>query len=195
MNDIILASSSPRRIELLQSCFINFECVNHSFNEKSISFKNPKILAEQIALGKALSVACKKEYCEKYVIGVDTIVVYKNKILGKPENKAEAQDFIKMLSGKQHRVISGIALINIDKDIRIVKNAVSKVIFNEISDDFFKFFLDNNHWLGYAGGYAIQGIFSLVIKKIIGSYTNIVGLPMEVLYMMLKKAEYMLFKK
>ena len=187
---LILASSSPRRIELLQNCRIPFDVVEHNFNEDSINVKNPIKFAKLLAKGKAVSIANLSEYNNDYVLGVDTIVVIKNKILGKPGDKKEAKTFIRMLSNNKHRVISGISLINKSKSIFKVKHSVSYVKFMQIDEKFIKFYLDNNLWEGYAGGYAIQGIFSLVINNINGSYTNIVGLPVDVLYKILKDINF-----
>ncbi|OHD11761.1 MAG: septum formation protein Maf [Spirochaetes bacterium GWD1_27_9] len=185
LENLVLASNSPRRMELLRTCQINFEITNHSFDEDAVTEKNTTKFAKILAYGKAASVANQKEYSNKFVLGVDTIVVYKNKILGKPKDSIEAEKNIRMLSGKTHKVISGIALVNNQKNISLVTHQTSYVTFEKINEEFIKFYLDNIHWKGYAGGYAIQGIFSLVVKKIKGSYTNIVGLPMEKLYEMI----------
>jgi septum formation protein len=172
---------------LLKSCDIEFETAEHRFDEESINLKNPVELAKTLAYKKAESVSVLPEYDGKYILAVDTIVSYKNRILGKPKNAGEAEKNIRMLSGHSHNVISGISIINSQKDVFLTEYCVSKVFFSKINEDFIKFYLDNNHWEGYAGGYAIQGIFSLVTRKIKGSYSNIVGLPMEVLYKMLNK--------
>ncbi len=91
------------------------------------------------------------------------------------------------MSGKMHKVLSGLAIVDTHRKISSVDYSETRVYFNDLSEDFIKYYLDNNHFEGYAGGYAIQGIFSLVVNKIIGSYTNVVGLPMELLYKNLNK--------
>jgi septum formation protein len=182
---IILASSSPRRIELLNSCNILFEIAEHKFDEKSAQIQKPVDYSKYIAFKKAESITNQKSFSDKYILGVDTIVVYKDKILGKPNDMIEAEKNIRMLSGKTHNVISGISIINKEKNIFLTSYSKSYVTFQKLDDIFIKYYLDNIHWEGYAGGYAIQGIFSLVVKKIVGSYSNIVGLPMEVLFRML----------
>ena len=193
VNPLVVASASPRRSELLTSCGIPYRTVNHEFDEDSVVEKDPGILAREIALGKAQSVACKPEFQGEYVLGVDTVVVYGEHVLGKPADRDEALKFIRLLEGKKHRVISGIALVNREEDIALAEYAESYVTFGTIDDKFLKNFLDNNHWRGYAGGYAIQGVFSLVIREIRGSYTNIVGLPTETLYRMLNQIHYPVF--
>ncbi len=190
-NILILASSSPRRMKLLNDCKIPFKAVDHLFDESTINHNNPVKLAKTLAYNKANSIAIKMDYRDKYVIGVDTLVVYKNKILGKPKDKFEAEIFIKLLSDKTHKVITGISIINIEKSIKLIKSSVSYVKFIKIDEKLIKYYLDNNLWEGYAGGYAIQeGIFDLIVKKIKGSYSNIVGLPVNVLYNLLKDINF-----
>jgi len=183
---LILASESPRRKELLTNCRINFSVVTHEFDENCIFERNPLTLVKRLALEKANSIAKKEYFFDKYILGVDTIVVFKNKIFGKPDSKEEARDLILKLSNNRHKVISGIALINNKENLKIVKSVVTIVKFSKIDENFIKFYLDNNLWKGYAGGYAIQGIFGLIVDRIIGSYSNVVGLPLETLYKMLK---------
>ena len=190
---LVLASQSPRRKDLLSSCFINFTVVEHEFDEESLFEKNPVKLAEKLAYNKAISIAKKDDFFDKYVLGVDTIVVYKNRIFGKPRSKEEAKELILDLSNKTHKVISGIALINTKENINMVKHCITKVKFGKIDANFLKFYLDNNLWKGYAGGYAIQSIFALLVEKIEGSYSNVVGLPLETLYKMLKLIKYNFF--
>lgn len=190
-DQIILASSSPRRMQLLKECNISFKAVEHSFNEDLIKDKNPIKLAKILAFNKALSVSNRPGYNDSYVLGVDTLVVIKKRILGKPRDKEEAREFILMLSNKTHKVISGISIVNKEKSIYLTRKSVSEVKFIDINEKFIKYYLDNNLWEGYAGGYAIQeSIFNLIVKKIKGSYSNIVGLPVNVLYSMLKDINY-----
>ena len=188
---LILASASPRRKALLKECNILFKAVNHGFDESSCIIKNPVLLAEKLAFGKAESVADNKKYFTHYVLGVDTIVVIKNKVLGKPSNPDDAEYFLKMLSGRKHKVITGISVINRSKNISITRHDTSFVYFDNIDVDFMKYYLDNKLWVGYAGGYAIQeSIFNLIVKKIKGSYSNIVGLPVNMLYKTLQDVNF-----
>ena len=193
INKLILASSSPRRMELLNNCRIPYDVVKHKFDEDSVNEKDPVRLVRLLAMGKAESVANQKEYIDNYVLGVDTIVAIKNEILGKPEDKIEAERFIRILSNKTHRVLSGVSVVNKNKNIFLVKHSVSFVKFMPIDENFIKFYLDNNLWKGYAGGYAIQGIFSLIVDNIKGSYSNIVGLPVNLLYKILKDINFISF--
>jgi septum formation protein len=188
MNKIlILASNSPRRVELLKNSDIKFEVVSHKFDESTIKITDPVKLVKTLSFKKAESISNLMMYENRFILGVDTIVVHKNNILGKPSDNTEAEKYIRMLSGKHNTVISGISIINKQNQLFLQDHCISKVIFEKLNENFIKYYLDNIHWEGYAGGYAIQGIFSLVIKKIVGSYTNIVGLPIEKLYKMMTK--------
>ncbi len=192
---LILASSSPRRIELLKSCHISFEKIDHEFDENSLKIKNPVKLAMQLAKGKAQSIVDKKEFDKKkfndsFILGVDTIVAINNKVLGKPKDKTEAEYFIRLLSGKTHRVISGIAIINSARSIGLVEHSISFIKFSKFSENFIGYYLKNKLYEGFAGGYAIQGIFNMFAEKIKGSYSNIIGLPVDVLYEMLMSVNF-----
>jgi len=187
---LILASSSPRRSELLKNCHIDFILTEHEFDENSVNIENPYKYAMIMAENKALSIADKKEFFNDYILGSDTIVHCKNKILGKPEDKNDAERMIRLLSDRKHSVITGLSLINREKLVKLTELAVTNVYFNKIDDFFIKYYLENDLWTGYAGGYAIQSIFSLIVRKIDGSYSNVVGLPLELLYKMLKKINF-----
>lgn len=185
---LILASSSPRRSELLKSCKIDFVKVDPDFDEESVKIKNPFRLADFLSYGKAYSVASRDEYKNFYVMGVDTVVYCKGEILGKPKDRVDAERMIRLLSGRRHSVITSVSMLNIRENLKLTENVESFVYFNRIDRDFISYYLNNKEWDGYAGGYAIQGIFALVVKKIVGSYSNIVGLPMEVVYKLFKKS-------
>lgn len=190
MDELVLASSSPRRTDLLRTAAIPFKTVEHSFDEESVSSRSSKRVAMNIAFGKAMSVAERDGYQDKWILGVDTVVSYRARVLGKPVDREEAEVFLRFLSNKKHDVISGMALINVDRGIVVRDYGLSTVYVDKLSDDFMRFYLDNEMWYDYAGGYAIQGLFSLVVKRIVGTYSNVVGLPVNKLYNMLKKAGF-----
>ncbi len=190
---LILASKSPRRKELLKSVGIKFKAIDHKYDENTADKSDAILYVENAALGKALSIGNLPKYNDKFILGVDTVVVCGDKILGKPKSVEEADANIRDMSGKWHSVVSGIYLVNSSLSVNFTQSVLSKVRFKDFSEEFIKFYLDNNHWKGYAGGYAIQGIFALTVDKIEGSYTNIVGLPLETLYDMLKTIKYDIF--
>ena len=183
---ITLASNSPRRRQLLTEAHIPFETASHCFDESLVSRNIPPTEAViEIAYGKANSLGDNHDYDDKYILGVDTIVAYDGRIFGKPHDARQALETMRLLSGRTHQVLSGVSIVNRAKNISLTRAAVSDVTFARLSDEFLDYYIQSKSYEGYAGGYAIQGIFSTVVSKISGSYTNIVGLPMELLYQML----------
>ena len=171
---LILASNSPRRKELLEKYNYKFTVIKSNFDESKIKKHPPKKLVKILAYNKALSVF--KDNKDSVVLGADTVVVYKNKILGKPNNKKDAVKTLQLLSGRKHYVYTGFAIISNKK--KIVKYVKSKVCFNTLSNDLIKKYVDTGLPLDKAGSYGIQDGFPIV-KRYIGSYNNIVGLPIE----------------
>ncbi len=182
---IILASTSPRRKELAGTMGLDFEIVPSNYEEDMNKKIPPKDLVIEFSHGKASDVA--KKYNEGIVIGVDTIVVFKDKMLGKPKDRKHAFQMLKGLSGKTHEVYSGVCLIDC-KTKKIIKDfEVTKVFFRKITDDEINKYLDTGEYIGKAGAYAIQGLASIFVKKIEGCYFNIMGLPVYNLNQNLKK--------
>lgn len=178
MCNIVLASSSPRRKELLSKFNIDIEIIKSEIIEKIKENESPYEIAMSLALQKAIDVASDiKE--EKIVIAADTIVVYGDNILGKPNSKEEAFNMIKMLSGNKHSVITGLCILKANSDLKIVDYVETKVIFRNLSQDKINNYLDTNEYEDKAGAYGIQGFGSVLVKSFEGSYTNIVGLPVE----------------
>lgn len=185
---LYLASASPRRQELLTAAGMPFIVTQHFFDEHSVvQDMRADDFATYIATGKASSLDKHSEFDDRYILGVDTIVTYNDKILGKPENAETAEENIRRMSGQWHEVISGIAIVNRTKNIFTSASCTSRVKFAVLNERFISHYINGNHWQGFAGGYAIQQLFSLVVERIEGSYTNIVGLPMETLYHTLDK--------
>ena len=171
--DIILASKSPRRREILENTKVRF-----SIKESQID--------ETIKLNeKALDVAKNNE--DALVIGADTVVVIDDKILGKPKDETEAYNMIKLLSGKTHYVITGFALINLSLNKKIVDCQISQVTFKELSEATIKDYIQTKESLDKAGAYGIQGYGALLVEEIQGDYFNIVGLPISRLSDLFKK--------
>jgi septum formation protein len=179
---IILASASPRRKEILSLLFDTFEILPANIDESVVSFKNPKKAVSQLAKKKALSVYEKNQ--ESVVIGADTIVVYKNKVLGKPKDKEDAFNMLKLLSGKKHKVITGVAIIS--KQFQTEFFEISDVYFSTLTDDEINKYIETKEPFDKAGSYAIQGIAGKFIEKIKGDYHNIVGFPLHKTYSILK---------
>lgn len=181
---IILASGSPWRKRLLKKHGISCKVHVSRFQEK-IHHKNPRILVLHNACGKADTVA--RHYKNAVVIGVDTIGVYRGKILGKPANRKQARAMLQFLSGATHRVISGVCVIDTATGKKIMTAVTTKITFRKIGEVELEKFLDSGHWKGKAGSYAIQGRAKGFVKKIDGDVTNVVGLPVFVLKKILRK--------
>ena len=180
----ILASKSPRRKEILSELGLKFDIITADTDE-SCSLSDPRAYVEELALRKGRAVA---EITvldgESLIIASDTVVACNDEILGKPQDRADARRMLDMLSGKSHKVISGIALITKDKSISA--SEVTEVIFDEMTDADKDFYLNSKEPYDKAGAYAVQGLASMWIKGIVGDYFNVVGLPVKLLHDKLK---------
>lgn len=175
--NIILASKSPRRREILENTKVRFSIKESQIDEIIKANESPKETVMRLAYEKALDVANNNK--ESLVIGADTIVVIDDQILGKPKNEDEAYNMIKLLSGKTHYVITGFALINLSLNKKVIDCEVSQVTFKELSDECIKDYINTKESLDKAGAYGIQGYGGLLVKNIQGDYFNIVGLPIS----------------
>ena len=173
---LILASASPRRKELLENLGYVFQTIPADIDETISDTKSPEDIVKELALQKATYVANSVNY-PAIIIGSDTIVVVDNTILGKPENNEDAYNMLKMLSGRAHQVISGIAIIDNKSNKNIVDSVSSDVYFRTLSIEEITSYVKTGEPMDKAGAYAIQGLASTFIEKINGCYNNIVGLP------------------
>lgn len=181
--ELILASSSPRRILLLKKLGLRFRVVPPSY-EVEVETEDPIEYVELKALEKARAVA--RLFTEGIVIAADTVVFVDNEILGKPRSIDEAKDFLRRLSGKTHYVATGVAVIDAATMREIVDSEVTKVKFRELSEEEIELYVKTGEPLDKAGGYAIQGLASVFIERIEGDFWNVVGLPIPLLYYILK---------
>ena len=182
--DIILASKSPRRREILENTKVRFSIKESQIDETIKLNESPKDTVKRLAYEKAFDVA--KRNTDRLVIGADTIVALDNEVLGKPKDKEEAYQMIKKLSNKTHKVITGISLINISHGMVVNDYVVSLVTFKDLSEDSIKDYINTNESLDKAGAYGIQGYGALLVDNIQGDYFNIVGLPISKLSDLLK---------
>ncbi len=173
MKKIILASSSPRRKELLTTAGMEFEIHVKEVDETVPEGTPPADAAKMTAAKKADAVA--KDYGDSIVIGADTIVVANGKILGKPKDEADAKAMLKMLSGIEHEVITGVCIIN--GGISDSFAQISKVKFYNLTDDDISAYVATKEPMDKAGAYGIQGLGCTLVERIEGDYFNIVGLP------------------
>lgn len=182
----ILASASPRRKELLAQAGITFEVIPSTIEEK-ITKENPKDIVMELAAGKAADVyqtlsPADDEYIT--VIGADTIVVYRDEILGKPADKTEAYDMLSLLSDRTHQVYTGVSLIihkNGKKSQRTFYEKTDVTLYPITREDLHTY-VESGDPLDKAGAYGIQGAFAIHVKEIRGEYNNVVGLPIGRLY-------------
>ena len=180
---IILASNSPRRKELLEKHKISFVVKPSNVNE--VIDKNLSVYENAMNLAKIKALDVFNRNQEEVVLAADTIVVYENEILGKPIDEMDAFRMLKLLSGKTHEVITGVALFT--KDSQIIDYEVSKVTFNKITEEEILEYIKTKEPMDKAGSYAIQGIGSKFVKSYEGEFDNIVGLPMKLVLKMLSK--------
>ena len=188
MDSIVLASRSPRRREILERLNIPFIAFNIDVDEKSTNIRNIKSSVMEVSKRKAAAAA--GHFSKGLVAGVDTIVYFNRKVLGKPKNTGSAFKYLKMLSGNTHCVISGITIRDTCGGDVYSACSLTEVSFIKMSDSEIKNYLATDEWKDKAGGYAIQGQAALYIRDIRGSFYNVMGLPVEELYRLLKKFGY-----
>lgn len=188
MDTLILASKSPRRREILHQMGIPFIVSAVEIDETVHYRKSVRLSVMNVARQKAEEAA--SAFSNGLVLGVDTVVSFNGRVLGKPENAEQARSYLRMLSGNQHEVLSGITVYDTGMGIGRSECSVSTVQFSKMSADEIDSYIDGGEWADKAGAYAIQGRAALHILSIEGSYHNIVGLPVEKLYTLLKGFTY-----
>ncbi len=176
---IILASASPRRKALLQQMGIKHKSVHPDCNEPAREpNEKPEMLCCRTACLKAASVA--KHYPDNPILAADTIVVIDNFILGKPASKHDIRNMITRLSGREHSVFSGLALVLPDQQ-PVIRHCETKVVFRNLSDKEISWYTESADCLDKAGAYGIQSLGGLLVKEIRGDWYNVVGLPVPLL--------------
>lgn len=196
MEPIILASSSPRRQEILKLLNIPFKVIIPNIDETISSAIEPEEIPEFLAREKVTAVIHSLPPQQEilWILGADTIILKERKIFGKPDSRAQAEAFLREFSGKTHQVITSVVLYNGRKKTFVSKNAVTKVTFSELSDKEINWYLDTEEWHGAAGGYRIQSLASCFIKSIEGTQSCVTGLPIFELYDMFKEQGYSLLE-
>jgi septum formation protein len=174
-NPLILASASPRRKRLLEQIRLPFKCVPGHVDE-SETINSPEALCQHLALKKASRV--RVDYEPAWVLGADTLVVVGSHVLGKPGDEIEAADMLRELSGREHRVITGFAIISPFGPPAYSEAVTTSVQIRALNETEIQTYISTGEPFGKAGGYAIQGIGAFMVEAITGSYTNVVGLPL-----------------
>ena len=196
MEPIILASSSPRRQEILKLLNIPFKVIIPNIDETISSAIEPEEIPEFLAREKVTAVIHSLPPQQEilWILGADTIILKEGKIFGKPDSRVQAEAFLREFSGKTHQFITSVVLYNGRKKTFVSKNAVTKVTFSELSDKEINWYLDTEEWHGAAGGYRIQSLASCFIKSIEGTQSCVTGLPIFELYDMFKEQGYSLLE-
>ena len=192
MEPIILASSSPRRQEILKLLNIPFRVIMPNIDETTSALIDSEDVPEMLAREKVMAVirSLPPQQEIPWVLGADTIVLKDGKIYGKPQNQEEAEAFLREFSGTTHEVITALALYNGRKKITTTRVSRTKVTFKDLTEEELQWYLDTGEWHGAAGGYRIQSLASILITKIEGSQSCVTGLPIYELYDILQEQDY-----
>ncbi|MBR1562478.1 MAG: septum formation protein Maf [Ruminococcus sp.] len=172
--DVILASASPRRKELLELITDNFRVIPSDCDETLPEGIVPEDTAEYLSRIKCMSIA--EVYESSIVIGCDTVVIC-GEVMGKPSDREDAERMLRLLSGRTHKVITGVTLAYKGKSISF--SEVTEVTFLELSDEDIALYLDSGEPFDKAGAYGIQGLGSMLVSGIKGDFFNVVGLPVS----------------
>lgn len=192
MEPIILASSSPRRQEILRMLDIPFQVILPNIDETLTSSVDTEDIPELLAREKVSAVihSLPSQQEIQWVLGADTVIVKNGRIFGKPQSADEAAEFLKEFQGGSHTVITAVVLYNGKQKSTTSRVARTKVTFAPMTDDEIQWYLESGEWHGAAGGYRIQSLASIFIEKIEGSQSCVTGLPIHELYDMLKEQNY-----
>jgi len=183
---IVLASSSPRRKELLASVGVEFQALSPSADESRLNDEPPGDFALRVATAKALSVVSGLG-ADTIVIGADTIVVVDGEVLGKPVDEKEASSMLHRISGREHRVLTAFSLVRPEAQILYSEIVKTRVRVKSLAAWEIEGYIKTGEHMDKAGAYGIQGIGAFMIKEIRGSYTNVVGLPLVELLQALRE--------
>lgn len=192
MISLILASASPRRVELLKQLGLEFEICPANLDESVDPSWSPEDIVKNLAKQKAEFVAAQVEKNGRnyILIAADTIVVLDGKVYGKPTSKQEAVSMLKELSGRCHQVYTGICLYSKSSNRYDLSHEVSSVVFRKLGDQEISAYVDTGEPMDKAGSYALQGTGCFLIEKIDGCYSNVIGLSVPLLVKMLRAAGY-----
>ena len=186
----ILASASPRRKLLLEKAGCKFKVIPSNIDENTFPLENISSIehTKLLALAKAKDVA--QNHPDILVMGADTVVDFDNKIIGKPEDATDAERITRLLFSGPHKVITAVALVRIKDNIEITEAEITTVYPKKLSEDQITEHIKNGDWRGKAGAYGIQETGDEFVERIEGSFTNVIGLPMELVQKLL--ANYLL---
>lgn len=187
---LILASSSPRRKEILEMVGLQFTVIPSTYEEPEHSdhLTAPEVFAEEVTLGKGQEVF-ERTSRSSFVLSADTLGIIGDQVLEKPKDRDDAHRMLELMSGKQHTVLTVVALFSPENSEPQIEHIKTAVHFRELSREEIHTYLDQEEYLDKAAAYAIQGRASIFVKKIVGDYFNVVGLPISTVWSMLQKAQ------
>jgi septum formation protein len=186
LQKVILASGSPRRMEILRAVDWPFDAIAADIDESVRAGEDGVAYVKRLALAKAQTVARKRP--GSLVLGADTTVVVDGELLGQPLDDDDARRMLKLLSGKWHEVLTGVALLRADQDAQpLIAHETTRVRFAEMSAEEIDWYVATGEPRGKAGAYGIQGHAALFVEEIAGDYFNIVGLPLRLVYELLQR--------
>ncbi|GKX65111.1 Maf-like protein [Inconstantimicrobium mannanitabidum] len=185
--NVVLASASIRRQELLERLYKEFTIIVSDFDESSVVYKGiPEEYVKELSKGKAMAV-CKNINEPSIIIAADTIVVYNNDVLLKPKDEKDAYEMLKKLSGNLHYVYSGITVVNTYNNKIISESVETQVKFSDLNDAEINEYIKTGEPMDKSGAYGIQGYGGVFVEKINGCYYNVVGLPLNKLKEIIKR--------
>ena len=190
---LVLASTSPRRAEMLKLLGVDFDRLPGDIDETFLEGETPREHVLRLSEGKAALAARGRP--DAWVLGADTIVFVAGEVLGKPGSPAEAAAMLEKLSGREHEVLTGFAIIRQDLGIRVREVVRSTVLFREISGDEMAWYTGTSEPYDKAGAYAVQGMGACFVREIRGSFSNVVGLPLCEVFEALKRVNAIVFEK
>jgi len=184
--DLILASKSPRRRYLLEQAGLRFSVIPSGFDEKTVEMSEPDTYVSVLAESKAADIS--KQYPRSWIIGADTIVMINGTMLGKPHSRDEARKMLLHLSGRTHQVFTGYSIQCVAEKHFFSETIKTDVRFKDLTVEEIEWYVHTEEPFDKAGAYAIQGLGTFLVKRISGSYTNVVGLPVcEVIEHLIRK--------
>ncbi|MEK6201903.1 MAG: Maf family protein [Desulfobulbaceae bacterium] len=183
---LILASSSPRRQAYFQDLGLDYRVHAADIDERLLPEEEPQGFVRRIAVEKARPVM--DIYPESWIVAADTVVTFADSVLGKPRDHTDAVSMLMQLSGKEHRVLTGICLACLQEGVVAVQSVTTRVVFSPFPESVARAYVATGEPMDKAGSYGIQGQGAFLVKEIMGSYSNVVGLPLSELLVML--AEY-----
>lgn len=182
---LILASSSPRRREMLAAVGLKFDVIAADLDETALHQESPRAMVERLAAAKAQVVS--QKFPSAWVLAADTTVVIEQEMLGKPGDASEAFLMLQKLSARKHSVFSAFSIINLQREIAHHESHASQVQMAPLSDALISKYITSGEPLDKAGAYAIQGLGACLVESIEGSYTNVVGLNLSATISALRK--------